>query len=111
VGAGGLLDEAAQRIAELEADIVKIEANADYHAEKNDELMGRVNQLEAVLREVKALADQLDADALKAVPEDYSGSLRLRYLTHKYLSLDCSARGWSDAADELRAILAKEEGK
>jgi flagellar biosynthesis/type III secretory pathway chaperone len=41
------------RIAELEAERLKIEANADYHADKNDELMGQVEALQAKLDELQ----------------------------------------------------------
>ena len=53
-----------KRIKELEADIVKIEANAEYHADTNDEFMGRIVELEQRL-EVLTMALENTAHNIK----------------------------------------------
>jgi len=45
--------EDLDRIDELESDIKKIEANAGYHADKNDEMSSRITSLEAALKQFK----------------------------------------------------------
>ena len=46
-----------KRIEELKADIVKIEANADYHADTSDEFMGRIVALQQRLEAVEGFCE------------------------------------------------------
>jgi hypothetical protein len=107
VGAGGLLDEAAQRIAELEEQITKAETardlaqcsgvkHSEYWKTQAEEKDKRIAELEAKLRAVGALPDRW----MSSKPtHDFGNGVTISY----------GGKSVDECADELHAIL-KEQG-